>query len=69
MGAITSVYSSGRAAVAAIEAGCDLLLMPEDLDGAAEGIQSAVESGELTEERIDESVLRILTVKVEKEIC
>jgi beta-N-acetylhexosaminidase len=69
MGAITSVYSSGKAAVAAIEAGCDLLLMPDDLESAVEGIRSAVDSGELSEERIDESVLRILTVKAEKEIC
>ena len=51
------------AAVAAIAAGCDMVLMPEDLQEAFDGLKAAVEDGTLTEARIDESVRRILTVK------
>lgn len=64
MGAITRHYGSSAAAVKAVEAGVDLLLMPEDLREAYSGIYQAVQSGEISEERIDESVRRILTAKV-----
>lgn len=63
MGAITEYYSSGNAAIAAIEAGIDMILDPADFHAAAEGVFSALESGILTEDRIDESVLRILQIK------
>lgn len=59
MGAVTRTMSQGEAAVAAIEAGADLLLMPADLDAAVEGIREAVESGRLPEERIDLSLARV----------
>ncbi len=68
MEAITDLYAPGEAAVLAVQAGVDLLLMPEDLDAAVEGILDAVERGTVTEERLDESVLRILTVKEEQDI-
>ena len=42
--------------------------MPSDLEGAVEGLLAAVESGDLTEARIDESVLRILSTKLEQGI-
>ena len=45
------------------QAGCDIVLMPYDLDEAYAAVAEAVENGTLTEERIDESVLRILTLK------
>lgn len=64
MGAITNRYGSGDAAVLAIQAGVDLILMPANLDQAFEGIRKAVEDGALSEERIDESVLRILETKL-----
>ena len=48
-----------------IKAGVDVILMPNDLRAAVEGVKAAVESGELTEERIDESVIRILEKKKE----
>lgn len=64
MEAVTDTYAPGEAAVLAVEAGMDLLLMPEDLDAAVEGILEAVETGALTEARIDESVGRILTTKL-----
>ena len=47
----------------AIEAGCDLILMPDDLDAALQALRDAAADGTLTEARIDESVLRILTLK------
>ena len=41
----------------------DIVLMPSDFHGAYEGVLAAVQAGELTEERINESVRRILRVK------
>lgn len=66
MGAITDNYENREAAVAALQAGVDMILMPEDFKEAYEAVVSAVKNGELTEERIDESVFRILTLKEEK---
>ena len=63
MGAITDRYSAAEAAVAALAAGCDVPLMPENFREAYQGVLDAVAAGELTEERIDESVTRILKVK------
>ena len=65
MGAITDYYTPAEAAVAALKAGCDIPLMPERLDEACQGVLSAVQVGELTEERLDESLTRILTAKQE----
>lgn len=65
MGAITNYYSPAEAAVAALKAGCDVPLMPERFDEAYQGVLSAVQVGELTEERLDESLTRILTAKQE----
>lgn len=66
MGAITTAYSSADAAVLALKAGNDILLMPENFEEAYQGVLDAVTSGELTEERINQSVLRILEVKYER---
>ena len=63
MGAIASEYSSGEAAIKAVEAGDDILLMPNDFQMARSALIQAVESGEIAEGRIDESVRRILNVK------
>lgn len=63
MGAITSSYKSGEAAVKAVNAGADMLLMPESLDDAVKGIEDAVKEGKISEDRINESVLKILTLK------
>lgn len=65
MGAITNVYTSGEAAVLAIEAGIDMILMPNSLSDAVSGVEQAVESGRISEQRIDESVLKILEKKDE----
>ncbi len=64
MEAVSGLYAPGELCVRALEAGCDLLLEPESLADAAAGIADAVTSGRLTEARIDESVVRILTLKL-----
>lgn len=66
MGAISNQYSSEEAAVRAIEAGADMILMPADFQQALEGVMQAAENGVISEERIDESVRRILKVKTLK---
>lgn len=63
MQAMTDHYSSAEIARRAVDAGVDILLCPLDLDSAANALIQAVESGEITEDRIDESVRRILTLK------
>lgn len=65
MGAITEEYTSAEAAVKALQAGVDVVLMPENYQQAYQGVLDAVADGTLTEERINESVTRILTVKLE----
>lgn len=57
------VNPSGAAAVAAVEAGNDVLIIPHDLPGAIDGVVKAVRAGQIPEQRIDESVLKILKVK------
>jgi len=52
-----------QAAVDAIKAGCDIIMMPTDLDGAFHAIVNAVRSGEIPESDIDASVLKILEMK------
>lgn len=64
MGAITEQYGSANAAVTALNAGADMLLMPADFRSAYQGVLDAVADGTLSEERIDESVGRILRVKL-----
>ena len=61
---ITEHYDSGEAALNAITAGADMLLCPDDLDETVETLLKAVEENKLTEERIDESVVRILAAKI-----
>ncbi|MCD8085560.1 MAG: glycoside hydrolase family 3 protein [Clostridiales bacterium] len=64
MSAITDRYTSAQAAVLAVQAGVDVILEPSSLTGAVQGILSAVEEGAISEERIQESVLRILETKI-----
>jgi beta-N-acetylhexosaminidase len=69
MAGLTRVYpeggsaAAGHAAVDAIKAGNDMLLLPSDLDGAYHGLLNAVRHGEIPEKRIDQSVLKILRAK------
>ena len=63
MGAITEQYAPAEAAIRALNAGCDILLMPDGLTEAFDGVVAAVENGTVSEERLNESVARILRVK------
>ena len=63
MNTIVNVYGAGDAAVRSVKAGIDIILMPNDLGEAVSAVENAVNSGEISEERIDESLSRILSVK------
>ena len=63
MSSIADNYGVGESAVMSIKAGIDMLLDPTDIDTAIDAVVQAVESGDITEDRIDESVRRILTLK------
>ncbi len=64
MGAITMHYTSGEAAVGSIKAGVDIVLGPRDFTEAFDAVIAAVNNGTLTEERINQSVRRILTLRL-----
>lgn len=63
MAAITDYYTADQAAVMAIQAGADMILMPEDFEAAYNGVLDAINNGTITEERINESLRRIYRVK------
>jgi beta-N-acetylhexosaminidase len=65
MAALTRLYEAtiGRAAVDAFKAGNDVLLIPPDLDAAYRAMLAAVDSGEVSRERLDSSVRKILQAK------
>ena len=64
MGAITQQYTSAEAAVGSIQAGVDIVLGPKNLVEAFDAVMVAVEKGTITEERINQSVRRILKLKM-----
>lgn len=66
MQGISKYYTSDQAAVKALQAGVDILLMPDDFETAYKGVLQSVESGTITEDRINESVTRILKLKAER---
>jgi len=63
MGAVVGRYGAGEAAVLAVKAGADVLLMPTDVRAAVDAVEAAVRGGQVTEARIDTSVRRILEAK------
>ncbi|MFD7017422.1 glycoside hydrolase family 3 N-terminal domain-containing protein [Streptomyces sp. NPDC059928] len=63
MKGVRDKYGDDRVPVLALKAGADQLLDPPNLDVAWHGVRAAVDSGELTEARLDESILRILRLK------
>lgn len=63
MGAISNTYSSSEACVKAIEAGVDIILMPADFVSAYNALIDAVNSGRISEDRINESLYRIIIAK------
>jgi len=63
MGGVANGFSSSEAAVRALEAGADELLMPPNPDAAIRGVVAAVENGRLSRQRIRESVVKLLSAK------
>src|SRR5215470_2720266 len=63
MSGLTIYFSQDEAAVRALEAGADMLLKPADPDAALRGVRQAVQSGRLTETRIEASARKILAAK------
>ena len=68
MGAVANYYNSADLAVKCLQAGDDILLIPADMKAAVKGVKDAVANGTLTVERINESVMRILTLKEKRGI-
>lgn len=64
MGALLEFCGPAEVAVRAVEAGCDIALMPPDFAAAYDGMVEAVESGRISEDRIDQSLERILSLKL-----
>ncbi len=66
--AITENYTSAEAAVNAINAGADMIFLPDNFEEAYQGILDAVNSGAITEDRINESIKRIYRLKYANKI-
>jgi beta-N-acetylhexosaminidase len=64
MGAVTAGRTPAEAAVEALEAGQDLVLMPADFESALQGVLDAVSSGRIGEGRIEESLRRVVALKL-----
>ena len=64
MGAVTARRTPAEAAVAALEAGQDLILMPADFESALQGVLDAVSSGRIDEGRIEDSLRRVVALKL-----
>lgn len=69
MGAVAKALGAGEAAVRALEAGCDVLLVPTDVNEAVEAIHAAVLSGRLSVERIERSLARIDAFQAWADAC
>lgn len=63
MSAITEYYTSDQAAILALKAGCDMILMPENFEEAYNGVLQAVKDGVISEERVNDSLRRIYRIK------
>lgn len=63
MKAISEYYGAEEAAIMALKAGCDMLLMPEDFEKACNGVLQAVRDGVISEERVNDSLRRIYRIK------
>lgn len=65
MGAVAQYYSSVEATLLAIQAGCDIILAPGDFYASYHGVIDAIREGTISEDRINDSVQRIIRVKLE----
>ena len=60
---LSQMFDTGEASVRAIEAGADVLLMPKKAEDAISGVEAAIASGRISKQRLDQSVLKVLTAK------
>lgn len=63
MSAISEYHAADEAAIMALRAGCDMLLMPEDFEKAFNGVLQAVHDGTISEERVNDALKRIYRIK------
>lgn len=68
MDAIVDDYYSDEAAILAVQAGVDIILLPNNFKKASTGVINAVNDGTISEERINQSVLKILQKKIDNGI-
>ncbi len=68
MKAVSNQWTSDKAALMAIEAGVDIILMPESPEKAYNAVLRAVRNGEISIKRIDASIIRILKAKLKRKI-
>ena len=68
LSAISEYYSAEQAAVMALKAGCDMILMPENFLQAYSGVLNAVSDGTISEERVNDSLRRIYRIKYAEEL-
>ena len=68
MKGVRDKYGDAEVAVRAVLAGVDNLLMAPDMDAAYAAVQAAVASGRISEKRLNESVARILLLKLKQGI-
>ncbi|EWM14565.1 beta-N-acetylhexosaminidase [Kutzneria sp. 744] len=66
MAGVRQKYTDAEIPVKALQAGADMLLMPQNVGTAVDAVISAVKTGQLSERRIDQSVARILAVKLRR---
>ncbi|MET3655480.1 glycoside hydrolase family 3 protein [Sporosarcina psychrophila] len=68
MGAIVEHFGAVDTAIRSVKAGTDIVLMPVGLEAVANGLYDAVNKGEISTKRIEQSVERILTLKLNRGI-
>lgn len=64
MDAIADLYAAPEAVVQALSAGCDMVLCPEDIPGIISAVKAAVADGKLSQDRLDQSVCRVVAAKI-----
>ena len=67
--AVTEYYGADEAAVMALRAGCDMILMPENFETAYNGVLEAVQNGVISEDRINDSLRRVYRIKYADKIA
>ena len=63
MSVISNFYGPDEAAVLALRAGCDMILMPENFEKAYNGVLEAVRANQISEERVNDALRRIYRIK------